>query len=228
MIRFTQPASITAEFIAAISYCAVEKLKNFRDYPVSSRACRDKQIERATAINYLVPLANREHRELDELLTRLRKLKYEKYEFFSGEYGHADGYFLGITRPLIMTSDNDEKWNIGRYTVKVPVQGVLNRSLETFKMRPIIPDVEILHAYHPHHTSNHTCWSEWSQSLTEACANCHFDRIFGTFLGFLQSYFPGSPLARPPQQGEVRDHGTDMYWMVQLSPNAEKSIYPRR
>jgi hypothetical protein len=219
---------MTSDFITAVCCCAVEKLKNFRDYPIYSRDHKDKQIERATAINYLVPLASREHRALDELLTRLRKLKYEKYEFFSGEHSYTDGYFIGTTRPLVMTSDSGEKWEIGRYTVEVPVQGVLNKSLETFKMRPIVLDVGILHAYHPHHTSNHTCWSEWSQSLTEACANCHFDRIFGTFLAFLQSYYSGSPLARPPVRGEVRDVGTDMYWMVQLDRTEMKSCVLRR
>ncbi len=228
MIRFSQPAVVSGEFVAAVIYCAVEKLKNFKDYPLSARDYRDQRVERATAVRYLVPLANKEHKALDELLTRLRKLKYEKYEFYQGKHGYVDGYFLGTTQPLIMTSSQGDRWKIGRYTVEVPVQGVLYRRLDTFKMHPIVPDVGIVHAYHPHHTSNHTCWSEWSHSLTEACSNCHFDRIFGTFLGFLQSYYPGSPLARPPRLGEMRDHGTDMYWMMQIGQEEAKSLYLRR
>jgi hypothetical protein len=224
MIRFVQPASLTKEFIAAISYCAIQRLMTFRDYPVSTKDDQEKQIERATAINYLAPLAEQEHRALDELLTRLRKLKYEKYEFFSGEHGITDGYFLGTTQPLIMTSDSGDRWQIGCYTVEVPVQGMLNRSLESFKMRPMVHDVGILYAYHPHHTSTYTCWSEWSQSLIEACSTCHFERLFGTLLGFLQSYYPGSPLANPPLKGETRDHGTDMYWMVPLGLDEMKSV----
>jgi hypothetical protein len=228
VIRFVQPASVGNEFITAVCYCAVEKLKCFKDYPITLSDNRDRQIQKATVIKYLVPLARREHRSLDELLTRLRKLQYEKYEFYKGEYGIADGYFLGTTRSLIMISNGGERWKIGKYTIEVPIRGILNRSLESFKMRPFVPDVGMLHAYHPHHTSNFTCWSEWSQSLTEACANCHFDRIFGTLLGFLQSYYPGSPLALPPGPGEVRDHGTDMYWMVKLNPDEAKSTRLRR
>ena len=141
MIRFSQPAVVSGEFVAAVIYCAVEKLKNFKDYPVSVRGYRDQRVERATAVRYLVPLANKEHKALDELLTRLRKLKYEKYEFYQGKHGYVDGYFLGTTQPLIMTSNQGDRWKIGRYTVEVPVQGVLYRRLDTFKMHPIVPDV---------------------------------------------------------------------------------------
>ncbi len=228
MIRFQHPAQVSGTFMQAMSYCASETLRTFREYPVSSYDYASKHIERATAIRYLIPLAKLEHKALDELITRLRKLKYEKYEFYQGRGGFSDGYFLGMTQPLTMTSSEGERWEIGRYTVEAPAQGILNRCLDLFKMHPVVPDVEIVHAYHPHHTSTYTCWSEWSQSLTEACTNCHFDRIFATFLGFLQNYYPGSPLARPPGPGETRDPGTDMYWMIPLGHQDMHQISQRR
>jgi hypothetical protein len=218
MIRIAQmPASITGDFITAVVFCAREKLRVFKEYPLDRYERRDKRTERATAIKYLVPFAERDRSALDELLSRLRKLKYASCEFRKGELGFSDGHFLGFTLPLVMSASSKEKWDIGRYVVKVPVMGVLNKDLGHFTMRPAIEYPDSVQAFHPHHTQRGTCWSQWQYSLTEACGCCNFDQLFGMFILFLQSYYPGSPLARPPEYGETREVGENMYWMRMLS-----------
>ena len=229
MIRIAQmPASITGDFITAVVFCAREKLRVFKEYPLGKYERREKRTERATAIKYLVPLAEKDRSALDELLSRLRKLKYTSYEFRRGEQGFGDGYFLGSTLPLIMSANTREKWDIGRYIVKLPVMGVLNRDLGMFTMRPAIEYPEAVQAFHPHHTQRGTCWSQWQYSVTEACGFCNFDQLFGIFILFLQSYYPGSPLARPPEYGETRDAGENMYWMQKLSEEEAIRISKRR
>jgi len=232
MIRIKAMPTVAPAFLKGLIFIAQERLKYFMNYPITARYAHDyKAINRATVIKYLVPVARAERSSLDLLLTRLRKLDYVSYEFDNcGSSNMMDGKFVCKTVPLIMTDMIDHtmarrrrgvlpttpivtSWDIGDYIVSVPVYGVLNAALDTFKMRPNRDDVRENVYYHPHHHYEHTCWSQWLNPLTEGCRNCDFDLLFGAFIGFLRNYNSSSPLRQPPFIDWTMDHDREMFWM---------------
>lgn len=227
MIRIKAMPTVAPRFLQGMIYVAQERLKYFMEYPYTSRDRNDKKaIGRATTIKYLLPVARGERPALDLMLSRLRKLDYSYFAFDScGSTSIGEGKFVCKTNPLIMTDNSGrrrigspDRWEIGEYLVEAPVFGILNAALETFKMRPfradVIEDGTYSHgAYHPHHTRNSTCWSEWMYPITEGCRNCNFDMLFGAFIGFLKSYNSNSPLSTPPWSDPGDRTDISLYWM---------------
>jgi hypothetical protein len=269
MIRLKAMPSVPEDFIKGMVYCAVERLKFFKQYPLELykptaqdmkyypditqnwqyRKSVQDMASRAGAIKYLLPIARQEETAMDLLVSRLRKLNYETY-VFKKKSPLNKSEFICTTNPLTMVNINhkSETWEIGKYVVTIPVEGILNASLGSFMMRPLEADypdpTKVWIGFHPHHTSSSTCWSEWSYPITEACRTCNFDVLFGIFIRFLEHFNSHSPLAQPPHHddsmaqpdpindpseygGHISPRNHCMYWMKPYRDNKliERSRY---
>jgi hypothetical protein len=260
MIRLKKAMpTITADFLKGVVYCAENKLQYFSKYPISKLPpadtrrdehdqwyFRQREVEvknheqavlnRAATIKYLVPIARKEKPALDLLLSRLRKLDYDRFELIykTDENSIEEAEFVCTTVPLTMVDVNHRirTWEIGQYNVVVPVYGLINASLQVFKMVPIqerlpMPGIgwPFSIGYHPHHTSGNTCWADWAYPVTEACRNANFDMLFGAFIMFLKHYNSHSPLSNPPDNDYTHAPlGTDD-WGITL-PYVSPRQYP--
>ena len=141
----------------------------------------------------------------DQMKTRLRRLKYEKY----ANIRYKDhNYLYGLTQDIIVTLDGG-KYNVGPYHIFLPHKAFLVKNLGEIHF---VPDrAKMTGARHLHHTAHssygddpnnpldmspHTCWASIGPSLKSALMDGDIADCFRVLYLFLIRLNPSSPLSR--------------------------------
>ncbi|MCL4561885.1 MAG: hypothetical protein M1281_14910 [Chloroflexi bacterium] len=138
---------------------------------------------------------------LDGLVTTLKKLPYEKFGL--AQYKN-DPWLAATTRPITIPY-NGHTYEMGRYTLLMPVADARHGSLERLHMIPMKAPKTAKR--HPHHVLRvegpitdplaerpWTCWSEFSSVIMGMIQDADFPEFYRMLHIFLSRYNERSPI----------------------------------
>ena len=136
---------------------------------------------------------------------RLRSLDYQR--FFTLEH-RGEMYFCGQTRDVVMEEYGGAnkcvaRWDIGSYTIYVPVRTLLSVKPDLIHMVPDRSPLTV--SRHPHHRASYdgdhpldrfpvTCWSQFATPVSIAVSEVNLVELFRFLRTFVGRYNNRSPL----------------------------------
>jgi hypothetical protein len=212
MIKKYFRAEVTPEFIHALQTIARTKIARYADEAkfMPERSKKLYVSRKAPVVAKLNKLRTDDGRDYE--ITRLRSLDFIRYEVLDHE---GSRWLVAHTRDILMTrwdgerqpGENAQRWNMGPYTIYIPVDDFISGSTIHFHF---VPDREPLTMYrHPHHKGYlvniitpasplqmdpSTCWGSFGTIVTGCVTDGDVVETFRALHAYLSRYNVRSPL----------------------------------